>query len=118
MNDFEQKMAYGQLQQGRGDMIGGGYTGLSSPQLYDTAASAAVSPINRLMNALEKSAAHTQHVTDILCGQQPPDNLVKGALNDPSPSGMFSTISVSATRIERMAQTIAECMNRIQRVAG
>lgn len=79
-------------------------------------------PLDRLMQSLshlEDSTGMVVHMTDSLCGSQPTDSNAKNSgINEPAAAGHFAAISLSANRIDRMAQIIADCMNRIQRVAG
>lgn len=79
------------------------------------------SPLDRLLRAisrLEEATGLVAHTTDSLCGS-PAQTEAKGyPPSDPAPAGHFAAISVSATRIDRMADAIIENMNRIQRVAG
>lgn len=80
------------------------------------------SPLDRLLRAisrLEEATGLVAHTTDSLCGSPAPEASAKGyPASDPAPAGHFAAISVSATRIGRMADAIIESMNRIQRVAG
>lgn len=79
------------------------------------------SPLDRLLRAisrLEEATCLVAHMTDSLCGSAVQTEAKSYPPSDPAPAGHFAAISVSATRIDRMADAIIECMNRIQRVAG
>lgn len=88
-------------------------------QAYAPDAATKESPVERLMRAvslLDEATNLSGRTTDALCGAQP--TTAEKLSGEPSPSNLFATVSVAASRIERMAISIIDDMHRIQRVVG